>query len=420
LPGWNTAGVPVDAALLGRLARHWEAIKLDLIGELDGPSFGYDAGGHFHERSFAGYLQRRGIAWPRLASDRLDLSREAVSERAATHPELKPFKQLRHDLGQLRLSELPVGPDGRNRCLLSPFGTKTGRNAPSSTRFLFGLPRWLRNLIVPPPGGGVAYVDWSAQEFAVAAVLSGDPAMVAAYESGDPYLAFAKQTRLAPADATKETHPALRGACKVVQLGTLFGLGGEGIASQIGRPVEEGRRLLELHRRTYPRFWRWSEGALNRAMLVGEITTTFGWRLRVGEQVNPRAVRNLPMQGNGGEMMRLAAIRATEAGVEVAAPIHDGFLLLAPAALLEDHVEQMRAAMAWASRQVLAGYEIRTGVEQVAAHPDHFRVEHPLWDRVMGALKRIEGAEIPSSVHLKYPPLSMSKYPAVSTRPSIL
>ena len=80
---------------------------------------------------------------------------------------------------------------------------------------------------------------------------------------------------------------------------------------------------------------------------------------------------------------------------------------------LDDHVDQLRAAMAWASRQVLAGYEIRTGVEQVVRHPDHFRVDHPLWDRVMGALERVEEREMDKSVHY-------GNGPNLSTRTSIL
>ena len=39
----------------------------------------------------------------------------------------------------------------------------------------------------------VAYVDWSQQEFGIAASLSGDAAMMEAYRSGDPYLTFGKQ-----------------------------------------------------------------------------------------------------------------------------------------------------------------------------------------------------------------------------------
>src|SRR5438552_8491010 len=110
----------------------------------------------------------------------------------------------------MRLSDLAVGHDGRNRTLLSAFRARTGRNQPSNTRFIFGPSVWLRGLIKPPPGYGLAYIDWSQQEFGIAAALSGDPMMLAAYESGDPYLAFAKQAGAVPSDATKESHSETR------------------------------------------------------------------------------------------------------------------------------------------------------------------------------------------------------------------
>src|SRR6202008_4761107 len=97
-------------------------------------------------------------------------------------------------------------PDGRNATLLSAFRSRTGRNQPSNTKFIFGPSVWLRGLIKPPPGHAVAYVDWRQQEFGIAAALSGDVAMQAAYRSADPYLAFAKQAGAVPADATKTTH----------------------------------------------------------------------------------------------------------------------------------------------------------------------------------------------------------------------
>ena len=34
---------------------------------------------------------------------------------------------------------------------------------------------------------------------------------------------------------------------------------------------------------------------------------------------------NFPMQAGGAEMMRIAAIAATEAGIEVCCPVHDAF-----------------------------------------------------------------------------------------------
>ena len=103
------------------------------------------------------------------------------------------MRELRSALSEMRLSDLAVGSDGRNRTILSAFQSRTGRCQPSNTKYIFGPSVWLRGLIQPPEGWGVAYLDWSQQEFGIAAVLSGDEAMQAAYLSGDPYLEFAKQ-----------------------------------------------------------------------------------------------------------------------------------------------------------------------------------------------------------------------------------
>jgi DNA polymerase I len=88
-----------------------------------------------------------------------------------------PLHELRSTLAQLQELRLTVGKDGRNRVLLSPFASKTGRNQPSTTKFVFGLSAWSRGLIQAPMDHGVAYIDWSQQEFGIAAALSKDKAM---------------------------------------------------------------------------------------------------------------------------------------------------------------------------------------------------------------------------------------------------
>ncbi len=75
----------------------------------------------------------------------------------------------------MRLGDLAVGRDGRNRTELWAFGARTARNTPSSTRSVFGTSIWLRSLIKPAPGYGIALIDWASQEFGIAAVLSGTP-----------------------------------------------------------------------------------------------------------------------------------------------------------------------------------------------------------------------------------------------------
>ena len=38
----------------------------------------------------------------------------------------------------------------------------TGRNQPSNAKFILGPARWMRGLIRPPEGHGIAYVDFSS------------------------------------------------------------------------------------------------------------------------------------------------------------------------------------------------------------------------------------------------------------------
>src|SRR5262249_25563922 len=163
---------------------------------------------------------------------------------------------------------LIVGTDGRNRCLLSAFGSRTGRNQPSNSRFIFGPATWLRSLIRPAPGRAVAYVDWSAQEYGIAAALSGDHAMQRDYRSDDPYLAFATRAGAVPADATKRSHGKERDLFKVCcGLGAMYGAGEHSLAARLGISAAHARELLRLHRQTYPTFWYWSDAVQDFAML---------------------------------------------------------------------------------------------------------------------------------------------------------
>src|SRR5262249_23214472 len=159
--------------------------------------------------------------------------------------------ELRHSLSQLRLHDLAVGHDGRNRCLLSAFRAKTGRNQPSASRFIFGPSVWVRGLIQPPAGHAVAYVDWSQQEFGIGAALSGDGAMLAAYRSGDPYLAFARQAGAVPADGTRASHRDVREQFKACALAVQYGMEAESLGARIDQPTSAARALLRAHRSTY-------------------------------------------------------------------------------------------------------------------------------------------------------------------------
>ena len=280
------AGVPIDQEALASFRANWTNIQDALIARIDA-DYGVFEGRSFKAAKFAAWLERTGLPWPRLESGELELSDEAFREAARAHSEVAPLRELRSALSELRLNDFAVGRDGRNRCLLSTFQARTGRNQPSNAKYIYGPSVWLRGLIKPPPGHGVAYIDWSQQEFGIAAALSGDANMLAAYASGDPYLAFAKQAGAVPQDATKHSHSAQRDQFKACVLAVQYGMGPDALAARIGQPPVVARDLLRKHQETYRTFWAWSDAAVDYAMSRSSLHTVFGWTIHIGAECEP-------------------------------------------------------------------------------------------------------------------------------------
>jgi hypothetical protein len=383
------AGVPIDTEALDRLRTNWEGVKGGLIDAVDpaGEVYTKDRPRSFSAAQFTGYLARHGIAWPRLESGALALDDDTFRELARAHPRhIGPLRELRHALGQMRLNTLAVGPDGRNRALLGAFGSCTGRNQPGNSRFIFGPAVWLRSLIRPGPGRAIAYVDWSQQELAIAAALSGDPVMQEAYLSGDFYLTFAKMAGAAPPHATKASHGAIRDQFKSLALGVLFGLSAWGLAHKLDMAPCYGKALLDHHRQTFRRFWTWLRSVVDRALLTNRIDTCFGWTLHVGPGVSVRTLANFSMQAHGADMMRLASCLATERGIAVCAPVHDAFLIEADADAIDVEIARMQAAMREASELVLPGFPLRSDAK-IVRHPD--RYSDPRGERFWGTVQAL-------------------------------
>ena len=387
----HATGTPIDTKMQIEIATYWDQIQDELIAQIDASYCVYE-GRTFKTENWADYLEKEGIAWPRLATGRLELTDETFKQMARIHPKVAPIRELRSALSEMRLSNITVGDDGRNRCLLSPFASKTGRNQPSNSRFIFGPSVWLRGLIKPQEGFCLVYIDYSQQEFGIAAALSGDEKMMEAYRSGDPYLAFAIQAGAVPQGATKKSHKAEREQFKACVLAVQYGMGEISLAQRINQPVARARQLLSLHRQTYRTFWAWSDATQDEAILNGKLWTTFGWEIRVKGQVNARSLRNFPMQGNGAEMLRIACMFLTEAGIRVCAPVHDAVLIELPLAGLDEGIVKAQGLVRQASRAVLGDFELGSDAK-IICYPDRYMDERGevMWDTVMGLIQKIKG-----------------------------
>jgi DNA polymerase-1 len=88
-------------------------------------------------------------------------------------------------------------------------------------------------------------------------------------------------------------------------------------------------------------------------------------------------------------MLRLACCLATERGIEICAPVHDAVLICASLDRLESNITQMRAAMAEASRIVLAGFELGTDAH-VVKYPDRYMDSRgvAMWNQVVSLIAK--------------------------------
>ena len=373
--------ISVDNDLLGKVLADWDAIKTAIITELD--TFGVYPGGHFSNTRFLECMEERQIRWPRAASGLPKMDKETFKDLTIIHPELAPIRELRNQLSEMRLEQLQIGADGRNRSGCHMFGAKTGRNTPSQNRYLFGLAKWVRHFLKPPPGRAVAYLDYRNQEYHIAGVLSGDEELLAVLAALDPYIQFAIMAGLAPPGATKATHPQIRAVCKTLLLGTNYGMGAETFALKANIPLIQAQEIHGRLKRTFGRYHQWSSEVVREARAGHWLHTEFGWR-QFMDQSTPLTIKNWKMQANGAEMIRLACCLATERGVQVCGPIHDAILIEAPIDEIDAAVLVARAAMEEASREVLDGHTVPVDAE-IVRWPHRYRPDdgRDMWERVL-------------------------------------
>lgn len=388
-------GMLIDMPLWDPAQENKAAVISEMLRQLD-PSYGsddpiYTPDGEFSYGKFERWLVSTGVqTWPRLESGALQIDSDAF--RLMYHvPGIEKLHALRDSLGVIVRAKLPIGRDGRNRPSLFPFCTATGRNA--HARSLYNAHAGMRSFMVAPPGTTMVYLDWRTQEVGIAAALSGDPALIAAYNSGDIYHALAFMCGLTTdrdIKRWKEQAPDVRQRMKALQLAINYGIGVPSLARGLDRHPLIASCIIEQYRRTYSRFWQWREQRVEAAMLERLMELQFGWPLHLSHSPNKRTLFNFPMQANGAEMLRLAAWRMCEAGIVPSMLVHDGILFEAHD---DEQIEHAKEIMRAAGREVCNGLEIGVDVDQIlrngARYQDKRQVAKQMWATVMRALQDV-------------------------------
>ena len=258
-----------------------------------------------------------------------------------------------------------VASDGRIHTTFSQVAAATGRLA-SSDPNLQNIPARsadgmrIRGAFVAGQGyESLMSADYSQIEMRLMAHLSGDEALIEAFNSGeDLHRTMASMVFGTPvADVTGEE----RSRIKATSYGLAYGLSSYGLAAQLGIPVPEAAALRERYFERFGKVRDYLEGLVTQARADGYTQTMFGRRRylpdlrstnRQRREMAERAALNAPIQGSAADIVKIAmldvASALSEAGLasRLLVQIHDELLLeVAPGE--EKAVEELvRAKMA--------------------------------------------------------------------------
>ena len=276
------------------------------------------------------------------------------------HPLLEHL--LRHrDVSKLMTivdSLIPMpGEDGRIHTTFNQTIAATGRLS-STDPNLQNIPirselgRQIRKGFVVGPGYEcLLTADYSQIELRIMAHLSGDEALIAAFESGhDFHAATASRVFGLPPE---EVGPELRAKIKAMNYGLAYGLSAFGLSQQLRISTEEARGLMEEYFKEFGGVRDYLHEVVSRARMDGYTATMMGRRRylpdltsdnRQRREMAERMALNAPIQGSAADVIKVAmlAVDSSLAGAGLRSrmllQVHDELLIeVAPGEYDEAH-----------------------------------------------------------------------------------
>ena len=203
--------------------------------------------------------------------------------------------------------------------------------------------REFRRYFLPSEGCVLVDADYSQIELRLLAVLSGDEAMISAFQSGaDIHTATAASAFRVPPE---EVTPALRKSAKAINFGIVYGISPYSLSQDLHISVSDAKSYIENYMQTYPSIHGYLEESVNHAAQVGYTETLYGRRRYIPELKSPNgAVRalgrrmalNAPLQGTAADIVKMAMVRVAHAlktelpSARLLMQVHDELVLECP------------------------------------------------------------------------------------------
>ena len=294
---------------------------------------------------------------------------EVLEGLQAAHPIIKDILEWRQ-VGKLRSTYVDALPQlvhpgtGRIHSTFNQAVASTGRLS-STNPNLQNIPirtergRVVRGLFVPrDKDHQLLCADYSQIELRVIASMSGDQAMIDAFNAGeDIHATTAANIFHCPIkDVTREQ----RGHAKTVNFGIIYGVSAFGLAQQTNLSRSEAKAIIDSYLATYPGIKDYIDAQVASARDKGFVETLMG-RRRYLRDINSRngAMRghaernaiNAPIQGSAADIVKLAMLKVAKAldegkfEAKLILQVHDELVFDAPRQELEKLQSMVKTSM---------------------------------------------------------------------------
>ncbi|MBC8572375.1 DNA polymerase I [Jingyaoa shaoxingensis] len=241
-----------------------------------------------------------------------------------------------------------IGEDGRIHGTFHQTVTATGRIS-STDPNLQNIPirtemgRLFRKVFLPKEGCIFVDADYSQIELRVLAALSGDEALIHAFQNNiDIHTLTASQVFHTPLD---QVTPLQRRNAKAVNFGIVYGISAFGLSQDLKISRKEASEYINNYFASYPKIKEFLDQAVVTAKEQGYIATYYHRRRPVPELTSSnfmqrsfgeRIAMNSPIQGTAADIIKLAMIRVDQRlhsenlKARLVLQVHDELLVEAP------------------------------------------------------------------------------------------
>ncbi len=242
--------------------------------------------------------------------------------------------------------------------------------------------RRVREAFVAPPGHVIASADYSQIELRIMAHISGDEALLRAFQDGlDVHRATAAEVFGVAVDQVSSEQ---RRYAKVINFGLIYGMSAFGLAKALGIDNTAAKNYIQRYFERFAGVRQYMDDTRAQAKARGYVETVFGRRLYLPEINSPngprrsgaeRAAINAPMQGTAADLIKLSMVAVQKAldeqgrGTRMIMQVHDELVFEVPQAevdWLRTEVPRLMAGVAALKVPLLA--EVGMGANWDQAH----------------------------------------------------